>query len=384
MAPARPDDSKSVQVTKLSNQITRHFKKCGLRKVEFKKQKSQLIEKELQAHFIRAKHARDEDDFPNVPSRPASPESPKKSSSTPALRSSTSEAMSAALPQSLGRAVTRFAAAHTEMMHPAIHPGALSERPASQTRLRRFQAPERSTSPSDEQIAAVTQSAPAWVVHEHPMHPESPGDHVAATSSSGLSKLRRASPKKRTIVSPAFGFFPGATEREETEEDRLFSTPSREDELLAAADADAAALRATWAGGLRPRDPPDMIERLGDLMALLGPRYRTLPRSELWEKAVVGQTTALQRREKRLGAAAAHSISGFAKSRGEREASKNRPRSPEWLPDYDPDGAARAAWLQARERENEMKAKASSRLKVSSVSNLGASVTLCTNQLKLR
>ena len=48
----------------------------------------------------------------------------------------------------------------------------------------------------------------------------------------------------RTIVSPAFGFFPGrrsvesvaagkvavagATEREETEEDRLFSTPSRE------------------------------------------------------------------------------------------------------------------------------------------------------------
>lgn len=361
MAPARPDDSKSVQVTKLSNQITRHFKKCGLRKVEFKKQKSQLIEKELQAHFIRAKHARDEDDLTLcVSSRPTSPESPKKSSSTPALRTSTSEAMSAALPQPLGRAVTRFAASHTEMMHPAIHPGALSERPASQTRLRR--ASERLTSPSDEQE-----------------HPESPGDHFAATSSSGLSKFRRASPKKRTIVSPAFGFFPGATEREETEEDRLFSTPSREDELLAAADADAAALRATWAGGLRPRDPPDMIERLGDLMALLGPRYRTLPRSELWEKAVVGQTTALQRREKRLGPAAAHSISGFAKSRGEREASKNRPRSPEWLPDYDPDGAARAAWLQARERENEMKAKASSRLKVSSVSNLGASVTLGTH-----
>eukprot|EP00913_Durusdinium_trenchii_P015885 g14928.t1 len=48
MAPARPDDSKSAQVTKLSNQISRHFKKCGLRKVEFKKQKSLLIEKELQ------------------------------------------------------------------------------------------------------------------------------------------------------------------------------------------------------------------------------------------------------------------------------------------------------------------------------------------------
>ena len=47
---------------------------------------------------------------------------------------------------------------------------------------------------------------------------------------------------------------------------------SHQDELLAAADADAAQLRATWAGGLRPRDPPDMVERLGHLMALLGPR----------------------------------------------------------------------------------------------------------------
>eukprot|EP00438_Fugacium_kawagutii_P030348 Skav223231 [mRNA] locus=scaffold2231:227384:232356:+ [translate_table: standard] len=37
MAPARPDDSKSVQVTKLSNQITRHFKKCGLRKASLLK-----------------------------------------------------------------------------------------------------------------------------------------------------------------------------------------------------------------------------------------------------------------------------------------------------------------------------------------------------------
>jgi len=365
-----------VQVTKLSNQITRHFKKCGLRKVEFKKQKSQLIEKELQAHFIRAKHEKDEDDCVNVRQVLSPPASPKKSSSTPALH--TSEAIQTAAAPNMGRAVNRFAASHTTMMHPAIHPGALSERPASQMRMRRFLSPERVASPvpAEEQVTAAIQSAPNhFLAHEHP---ESPGDHFGVTASSSLSKYRRASPKKRTMHSPAFGFFPGAMEREETEEDRLFSAPSREDELLAAADADASALRASWAGGLRPRDPPDMIERLGHLMALLGPRYRTLPREELWEKAVAGQTTALQRREKRLGAAAAHSISGFAKSRGQNQGNKNRPRSPEWLPDYDPDGAARAAWLQARERENEMKAKASLRLKVSSVSNLGTSVSLGT------
>ena len=45
--------------------------------------------------------------------------------------------------------------------------------------------------------------------------------------------------------------FGGTLEREETEEDRLFSAPSREEELLAAADAEAASLRATWDAWLK-------------------------------------------------------------------------------------------------------------------------------------
>ena len=77
--------------------------------------------------------------------------------------------------------------------------------------------------------------------------------------------------------------FPGTMEREETEEDRLFSTPCRDEELFAAADAEAALLRASSSGA---GESPEIIERLGHLMALLGPRYRTLPREALWEKAV--------------------------------------------------------------------------------------------------
>lgn len=376
MAPASPDDSKSAQVTKLSNQISRHFKKCGLRKVEFKKQKSLLIEKELQAHFIRAKHEKEED----VASRPVTSPlpSPTRSASTPLLRASEAVAGTPSL-QSLGKAATRFAASHPEFMHPVIHPGACG-RPSSPLRLKSRNPTERHAEPERRARDEQRPDEVSYVTHSAPASPPGHGEHETAgdvqflSTSLNATKFRRASPKKRTM--PAFGFFPGAVEREETEEDRLFGAPSREEELLAAADAEAAALRATWAGGLRPRDPPDMIERLGDLMALLGPRYRTLPRAAIWEKAVVGSTTALQRREKRLGPAAAHSISGFARSRGQSQGSKNRARSPEWLPDYDPDGPARAAWLQARERENEMKAKASSRLKVSFVSSLGTSLSL--------
>ena len=82
----------------------------------------------------------------------------------------------------------------------------------------------------------------------------------------------------------------GTLEREETEEDRLFSVPSREDELLAAAEAEAQLLRS---GAQAPQEPPEIIERLGRLMALLGPRYRTLPREELWEKAVAGSSEVM-------------------------------------------------------------------------------------------
>ncbi|CAJ1422590.1 unnamed protein product [Effrenium voratum] len=429
MAPApRPGESKAVQVTKLSNQISRHFKKCGLRKAEFKRQKSLLIEKELQAHF-KAKHESDRDEF--GASRPATspPASPTRSASSPAFARSPSYVDEAFAPQSPGKVATRFAASHPAWMHPCVHPGAASDRPASQIHRRQRLTSDLEAVWSEPQAEGPKVSSGHHTVME-PL--DVTGDSFVASTSTSTTKFRRPSPKKRTFAkSSGFGgFFQGPVDAQETEEDRLFGATSWEEELFQAADAEAAALRADWGRGVRPRDPPDMIERLGDLMALLGPRYRTLPREALWEKAVVGSTTPLQRKEKRLGRpglrtnasnACACELSGarqekaypwsmhnmrriaclgpaaaytLTRSRwlsllaisiteqsvlsraartGQSQSSKNRTNSPEWLPDYDPDGAARAKWLQARERENEKKAKATS---LGKVSTLGPSMHL--------
>ncbi|CAJ1377056.1 unnamed protein product [Effrenium voratum] len=366
MAPApRPGESKAVQVTKLSNQISRHFKKCGLRKAEFKRQKSLLIEKELQAHF-KAKHESDRDEF--GASRPATspPASPTRSASSPAFARSPSYVDEAFAPQSPGKVATRFAASHPAWMHPCVHPGAASDRPASQIHRRQRLTSDLEAVWSEPQAEGPKVSSGHHTVME-PL--DVTGDSFVASTSTSTTKFRRPSPKKRTFAkSSGFGgFFQGPVDAQETEEDRLFGATSWEEELFQAADAEAAALRADWGRGVRPRDPPDMIERLGDLMALLGPRYRTLPREALWEKAVVGSTTPLQRKEKRLGPAA------YTLTRSQSQSSKNRTNSPEWLPDYDPDGAARAKWLQARERENEKKAKATS---LGKVSTLGPSMHL--------
>ncbi|CAJ1422593.1 unnamed protein product [Effrenium voratum] len=383
MAPApRPGESKAVQVTKLSNQISRHFKKCGLRKAEFKRQKSLLIEKELQAHF-KAKHESDRDEF--GASRPATspPASPTRSASSPAFARSPSYVDEAFAPQSPGKVATRFAASHPAWMHPCVHPGAASDRPASQIHRRQRLTSDLEAVWSEPQAEGPKVSSGHHTVME-PL--DVTGDSFVASTSTSTTKFRRPSPKKRTFAkSSGFGgFFQGPVDAQETEEDRLFGATSWEEELFQAADAEAAALRADWGRGVRPRDPPDMIERLGDLMALLGPRYRTLPREALWEKAVVGSTTPLQRKEKRLGPAA------YTLTRSQSQSSKNRSgalctawdkvlvksvrtNSPEWLPDYDPDGAARAKWLQARERENEKKAKATS---LGKVSTLGPSMHL--------
>merc|ERR1712217_445036 len=45
----------------------------------------------------------------------------------------------------------------------------------------------------------------------------------------------------------------------------------------------------------RKAEDPEVIERLGSLMAILGPRYKTVSRDALWERARVGETTPLQR-----------------------------------------------------------------------------------------
>jgi hypothetical protein len=153
----------------------------------------------------------------------------------------------------------------------------------------------------------------------------------------------------------------GAPENIGVEDPLWGSVPSHEEQLFAATELESAELlEAAERGGLlhRPADPPDMIERLGDLIALLGPRYRTLPREELWRRAVVGRTTPLQRLEKRLGKEGAVSLCDLHRVRsGNHKPAVDRDVSPESL-DYDPDGKARAAWLTARVKENDAKTRA--------------------------
>lgn len=354
------DGSKSVQVTKLSNQISRHFKQFGLRKAEFKRQKSLLIEKELQAHF-KAKHETERAEG-DASERPAS--SPAASPSSKA-RGQSPLAQAYMPPASPGKVSTRFAASHPVWMHPCIHPGAASQRPASQgSRI-------RSTSGASFPFGL----SEGFQTLVEPDTTDPTGDKseridlglTSSTSSLPISRSRRASPKK-----PQGGlFFAGQLETAETEEDRLFGTSSREEELFQAVEEEAAALKANWQTGLK-QDPPEIIERLGDLMALLGPRYRTLSREAVWEKALAGGMTSFERREKRLGTAAASALSGHTR-RGQ---SKGRPPSPERLQDYDPDGSARAAWLQARDREQEPGHGKALGRRIKSVSALGSSVQL--------
>ncbi|CAE7455529.1 unnamed protein product [Symbiodinium sp. CCMP2456] len=351
------DGSKSVQVTKLSNQISRHFKQFGLRKAEFKRQKSLLIEKELQAHF-KAKHETERAEG-DASERPAS--SPAASPSSKA-RGQSPSAQVYMPPASPGKVSTRFAASYPVWMHPCIHPGAASQRPASQgSRIRSTSGGSFPFGPSDGFQAAEIATHPLAMCMEVQQLHFCCLTTAACTKDLFLSADAEAlrnvylfliARTKTKIRAKLYRIDEGHLETAETEEDRLFGTSNREEELFQAVEEEAAALKANWETGLK-QDPPEMIERLGDLMALLGPRYRTLSREAVWEKALAGGMTAFERREKRLGTAAASALSGHTRSRGQ---SKGRPPSPERLQDYDPDGSARAAWLQARDREQDGKA----------------------------
>jgi len=456
--PPRGEDI-TAKATKTTNQIAQHFKNVGLRKAEFKRQKSVLIEKELQVHF-KNKHDEERKEAasrkrnsppvtqphgsssPRANSRPGSAgraASPKASgSSSPAAtlyKSMSSPSASGSgfafgsRPGTPGAVFSRFGASVPESNHPAIHPGAIS-RPPSQAlssrprtrastatgaselkrtssslagELRSLQPQARSNTSgllqtTQSGIEALHTAAELDLSDLHAgdttrmqrahgsFRPESPG-------SQSLTVPRRFSTQRLSTVSDSQRMMVSFSGFHESEMDSLWGMePSREEQLFMAAEEEAAALSEVAERDILKRhpDPPDMIERLGDLMALLGPRYRTLPREAVWEKAVVGSTTSLQRREQRLGSAAARAISGGFKHRGSVKVKQHK--MPENAPDNDPDGRERAAWLQAKEREKEIKARggvanaspAGARMQASSASTvtLAPSMHLTMTELK--
>lgn len=214
---------------------------------------------------------------------------------------------------------TRFAASVPISGHPAIHPGALFIKPDGSF-LREWSHPR----------CASIDSGPALSFAIAP--PQEEVGHVEHSHSAP------SLPTSRTLRSCGVGpvgvgedlFWP--------------SGPSEEERLLAADEVEGTAGRLP--GSLERRGT---VDRVGEVMALLGPRYKTLPRGMVWQKASEGGMTLWQRRVKRLSATTA--------SCGRRSETQGA-SAPEDAPDLDTEAGPRAAWLARRAQERDRRDRA--------------------------
>lgn len=313
-------------------QLDLHFKNIGLRDKEFHKQKLVLKDKELHiARKNRALEAPNDEDGPCSPGPAAlKARSMAASSSSTGLRharscpgnlgvsgaSTFSSSLGAAQRgvDMLGASRTRFSAGVPLAGIPAVHPGASPLSPSSSSYRR--SDPGRSTRTNLNMSATWASSICADA--------GSPFGSPQRETSTASRNAARSSPAR---WAGAGSEYPD------------WNTGPPEEELLWEADEE---LSRTQGLLPRPTDPPGTIERLGDLMALLGPRYKTLPRGKIWEKAVTGGTTPLERQQKRLGDAAP-----------KKQPYTIKRRAPEDQPDLDHEVAPRAAWLKVRAKERE-------------------------------
>lgn len=251
-------------------------------------------------------------------------------------------------PGSPGMSVCRAAASVPVSSHPPSHPGAASSRPSVARPARSIAVVGSPGSPAGRAGGWGTPGSPITPGPVTPLMAPTPEAQSAVSSPSrpqvGLHDSMRSFANWSGATSPSCS---SPTQRR-TAGDRgllsnLFSEPGdfQEELLLAAVDAEEEGLSGLIAGGAarRPADPPEMIERLGGLMALLGPRYKTLPKEFLWKRAATGEMTPAQRK--------------LFKSGGHGAADHlQRPRPSASAPallgeSSDPDGKARAAWLAA-------------------------------------
>jgi len=114
------------------------------------------------------------------------------------------------------------------------------------------------------------------------------------------------------------------------------------------------------------KDKPKTIERLGDFMTLLGPRYKAVSKEMLFKRSESGDLGSFQRRLMREKHEQQRGLNtGMAVHRmkllGISSPDSNLPRNNqlENKPDLltDPDGTARSAWLHARAQEVERRAR---------------------------
>lgn len=224
----------------------------------------------------------------------------------------------------LGVSRSRMSLAFPISAHPAVHPGALAHRPEASSVQR--SGPGRGSRPK---LTAALPSARAGMALQEQGGPFAATHQLESFLSAEVATVPR---NPRSVASsPPWAGDLGI-------DDPFWNSGPSEEELLFAADEELARTRHLP----RSTEPPGTIERLGDLMTLLGPRYKTLPRGVIWEKAVQGDTTPLERQQKRLGVLAPTKPPLTIKR-----------RAPEDAPDLDHEVAPRAAWLALRAQERE-------------------------------
>jgi len=335
------------QVLATRAQLDHHFKNLGLRDAEFRKQKLVLQERALKMERKNRNTLQcDTDDAPPSLSRTnSSPQlagagyvsSPKKLPSSPSRRPNDGNqsvpglSHAHSLPDlgcyfepwqvsTLGMCRNRFGAGFPVSQHPAVHPGVLRLKSNLEGGL--------------DMHSSFSRGAPGGM----PDGPTSP----LFSQSSGRSQTGKASPSNagRSPASPLQRSPSGCPQGLGLGEDPLWAGgPSEEEKLFADGEGGSP-------GILRPPAPPAALDRFGDMIALLGPRFKTLPHAAIWERAVLeGTTTPLQRKMQRMHRPAGDGV--LAKKR----------IAPEDVPDMDTEKATRKSWLTIRrkQRENEMR-----------------------------
>eukprot|EP00747_Dinoflagellata_sp_TGD_P166814 gnl/TRDRNA2_/TRDRNA2_190192_c0_seq1.p1 gnl/TRDRNA2_/TRDRNA2_190192_c0~~gnl/TRDRNA2_/TRDRNA2_190192_c0_seq1.p1 ORF type:complete len:425 (-),score=68.08 gnl/TRDRNA2_/TRDRNA2_190192_c0_seq1:139-1413(-) len=224
--------------------------------------------------------------------------------------------------------VTRFCASTPVGLHPPPHPGSYSTRPHSMLSSSASQ-PQLGTALSTPQSPCrVSQSS--WAespARRRLMTMETSGTYMTVNSSFSLaspSELAHHSRKRP----PDDGFDQGS----DSDEEALYSRLDAE---------------CYYSAGLAGKDlsqvhPQRSIEKLGRMMAMLGPRYKTVDRVMLWEKATQPEMSMIQKRLQKQGSI--RRASTLLKGPLPQAARDNF--------DLDPDGGVRAAWLAARDEEH--------------------------------
>lgn len=381
--------TKNVVTTRM--QLENLFKSNKKREVQFKRQKLHLLEPQLKAAEIMARPAtvtaaksrvqalspraqggspdRDSDSPPNSSNAPQANRynAPDSASRLERCWSSPADLQSPSAtswgrpgsgwqtPMSPGMSCHRASASVPVSSHPAIHPGAASIRPTVPRPVRSFSAagtPALSPAASRGSASPAARSyAGSWPAPGSPATAGQPSPIAAPT------------PQVQSVVSspsrPRFAMFdtmqsftdfsgaaspsvsPSGPSSRRVGGDRLsnlLGEPDFHEELLIAGLEEADGIHSRFVTDPKQKKEPEMIERLGGLMALLGPRYKTLPREVVLKRVERGELTPAQRKLLRSGGHGAG-------------ANLQRPRPTSSVPALgeaaDPDGKARAAWLQA-------------------------------------